>query len=329
MTRATEPVRSADATDATDATNATDAADHAERADAMESVDGAESADRTDRADGAEAVDGAEDADRRAAGGAAGSKPPGAIDRWGRAPLDAYQNGLFAMACRSWFRVEWEGLEHLPREGGALLVANHAGLMPVDGGVIQYGIESQLRRLVYLLAHHGFFRVPFVGRMMNRSGSVVAHPDNAHRLLHEDGHLVLVFPEGEKGPVKPPSERYRLQRFGRGGFVETALRAGVPIVPIVLMGTEDTTPTLATLELAGRRYPLTLNTVLFGPILGALAHFPAKIRVRVLPAVRFDEPAEQPSYSRSLLMDRAEGIRGDMQAALDEMLAARKSRWLG
>src|SRR5690606_5451130 len=66
-----------------------------------------------------------------------------ALDRWGRAPLDPDQDGLFAKACRAWFRVEWEGLEHLPREGGALLVANHAGLMPVDGGVIQYGIESQ------------------------------------------------------------------------------------------------------------------------------------------------------------------------------------------
>lgn len=252
-----------------------------------------------------------------------------ALDRWGRAPLDPYQDGLFAAACRSWFRVEWEGLENVPREGGALLVSNHAGMMPIDGGVIQYGIETQVRRLVYLLAHHGFFRVPFVGRMLNRTGTVVAHPDNAHRLLREDGHLVLVFPEGEKGPVKPPSERYRLQRFGRGGFVETALRAGVPIVPIVLMGTEDTTPTLTVVELAGQRYPITLNALAFGPLLGAVAWLPAKIRARVLPPVRIDEPAEQPGYSRSLLMDRAEAIRGDMQAALDEMLAARRSRWLG
>lgn len=258
-----------------------------------------------------------------------GSEAVTAVDRWGRAPLDPYQGGFFAAACRSWFRVEWEGLEHVPREGGALLVSNHAGLMPIDGGVVQYGIESQIARQVYLLAHHGFFRVPFVGRMMNRSGTVVAHPDNAHRLLREDGHLVLVFPEGEKGPVKPTSERYRLQRFGRGGFVETALRAGVPIVPIVLMGTEDTTPTLTVLELGGQKYPVTLNALLFGPLLGAVAWFPAKVRARVLPPVRFDEPPEQPEYSRSLLMDRAEAIRSDMQVALDELIAARRSRWLG
>jgi 1-acyl-sn-glycerol-3-phosphate acyltransferase len=225
--------------------------------------------------------------------------------------------------------VEWEGLEHLPAEGGALLVSNHAGMMPVDGGLIQQGIEEEANRLVYMLAHHGFFRFPFVGQLLNRLGSVAGHPDNAHRLLREDGKLVLVFPEGEKGPVKPKAERYRLQRFGRGGFVETAMRAGVPIVPIALMGTEDTTPTIATLELAGLRYPLTLNTILFGPLLGAFAQFPAKIRARVLPPIHFDEPAELPSYPRSVVMDAAEAIRGDMQAALDEMYAARRSKWFG
>jgi len=202
-------------------------------------------------------------------------------------------------------------------------------MLPLDGGLIQHGLQIERQRLVYLLAHHGFFRIPFVGQTLNRAGTVVAHPDNAHRLLREDGRLVLVFPEGEKGPVKPRSERYRLQRFGRGGFVETAMRAGVPIVPIALMGTEDTTPTVADLELGGRRVPLTLNTVLFGPLLGAVAHFPAKIRARVLPPVAFEEAPESPSYPRSVLMDRAEAIRGDMQTALDEMYAARKSTWYG
>ncbi|HKK53638.1 MAG TPA: lysophospholipid acyltransferase family protein [Myxococcota bacterium] len=251
------------------------------------------------------------------------------LDRWGRVTNRSTRLGVFEAAYRSWFRVEWEGLAHVPATGGALLVSNHAGLMPVDGGIIQYGIEDETRRLVYLLAHHGFFRFPFTGRILNRGGTVLGHPDNAHRLLREDERLVLVFPEGEKGPVKPRSERYRLQRFGRGGFIETALRAGVPIVPVVLMGTEDTTPTVANLELAGRRFPLTLNTLLFGPILGTVAHFPAKVRARVLPPVHFDEPPEQPAYPRSVLMDRAEAIRGDMQTALDEMLAARESRWLG
>jgi len=232
-------------------------------------------------------------------------------------------------AYRTWFRVEWEGLEYIPEEGGALLVSNHAGMMPIDGGVIQLGIEEELGRQVYSLAHHGFWRVPFAGRLLNQIGGVVGHPENAHRLLRDEGALVAVFPEGENGPVKPRSERYRLQRFGRGGFVETAIRAGVPIVPIALMGTEDTTPVVGRLDVAGYRYPITLNALLLGPVLGAVAHFPAKIRARVLPPIRFDEPPDQANYSRSLLMDSAEEIRGDLQYALDEMLARRKNRWLG
>ena len=95
------------------------------------------------------------------------------------------------------------------------------------------------------------------------------------------------------------------------------------------MGTEDTTPTLLNLELGGTRMPLTLNTVLFGPILGAVAHFPAKIRAQVLPPVVFEESPEQPMYLRSLLMDRAEGIRGDMQETLDAMYDVRESRGIG
>lgn len=251
------------------------------------------------------------------------------LDRWGRDPSQSIANGLFAAAYRSWFRVEWQGLEHVPRTGGALLVSNHAGMMPVDGGIIQHGIQEEIDRPVYMLAHHGFFQVPFVGRVLNRTGTVVAHPDNAHRLLCEDERLVVVFPEGEKGPVKPRSERYRLQRFGRGGFIETAMRAGVPIVPIVLMGTEDTTPTIADLELGGRKMPLTLNTALFGPLLGAIAHFPAKIRARVLPPVRFEHEASGVPISRSVLMDGAEAIRSDMQTALDDMMAAREGVWIG
>jgi 1-acyl-sn-glycerol-3-phosphate acyltransferase len=232
-------------------------------------------------------------------------------------------------AYRSYFRVEWEGLEHVPREGGALLVSNHAGMMPVDGGIIQLGIEEELGRPVYSLAHHGFWRFPFTGRMLGEIGGVVGHPENAHRLLREDEALVVVFPEGEKGPVKPAKERYRLQRFGRGGFVETAIRAGVPIVPIALMGTEDTTPTVGRLEIAGYRYPITLNSILFGPVLGAIAPFPAKIRARVLPPVRFDESAAHASHSRSRMMDAAESIRSDLQATLDDMLERRVSVWTG
>jgi len=244
-------------------------------------------------------------------------------DRWGRA--GGAGNAPFRALYKRWFRVEWEGLEHVPRHGGALLVSNHAGVMPVDGGIITLGMEDELGRPVYSLAHHGFWRFPFIGTLLAGTGAVVGHPDNAHRLLTEDKSLVLVFPEGGKGPVKPPRERYRLQRFGRGGFIETAMRAGVPIVPIAMMGTEDTTPTVATFRVAGNDVPLSLNTLLLGPLLGPFAPFPAKIRAQVLEPVHFEEPPGRDHYPRSLLMDHAEVIRGQLQSALSGMLRSRES----
>lgn len=249
-------------------------------------------------------------------------------DRWGRSEGGS-ANPLFMRLYRNWFRVEWEGLEHVPRSGGALLVSNHAGFVPVDGGIISAGIQEELGRPVYSLAHHGFFRFPFIGSAVAATGGVPGHPENAHRLLSEDKSLVLVFPEGAKGPTKPPSQRYKLQRFGRGGFVETAMRAGVPIVPIALMGTEDTSPTLATFNLGQGDFPVTLNALLFGPLLGSALHFPAKIRARALPPIRFEEPAHQDSYSRSQVMDHAETVRERLQTAITQMQTRRKSVWRG
>ncbi|MFT5443128.1 MAG: 1-acyl-sn-glycerol-3-phosphate acyltransferase [Myxococcota bacterium] len=250
-------------------------------------------------------------------------------DRWGRSAEPSFLHQAFRQVCHKWFRVEWEGLHHIPTQGGALLVANHAGMMPIDGGVISVGIEEQRGRRVYGLAHHGFFQVPFAGTLLGREGMVAAHPGNAHRLLHDDQHLVVVFPEGEKGPVKPPSELYRLQRFGRGGFVETAMRAGVPIVPIVLMGTEDATPVVARVKAAGQTIPITLNSLLLGPVVGAFAPLPVKIRAQVLPPLQWDDPPNLESYSRSVVMDRAEAIRAGMQDTLNVMLLNRKSVWAG
>lgn len=250
------------------------------------------------------------------------------VDRWGRSPEKASEGGLLRAVYERWFRVSWDGLEHIPARGGALLVANHAGMMPVDGGIVQHGIESECERAVYALAHSGFWRVPFIGRTLSRSGVVVGHPRNADQLLRE-GQLVLVFPEGAKGPVKGADQYCRLQRFGRGGFVATALQAGVPIIPVVLAGTEDTTPTLGTFRAFGQQVPISLNALVLGPVLGAVAHLPAKISVRVLPPVRSDEPPDRGHYPRSLLMDQAEAIRADMQTALDAMLLARESIWTG
>lgn len=250
----------------------------------------------------------------------------GAVDRWG-ASLESLpaSEPLFDWLYDEYFRVEWSGEEHIPARGGALLVANHAGMMPIDGKLVQMGVARQHGRPVYGLAHRGFFELPFISRAVQRAGMVPGHPDNALRLLREDEQLVLVFPEGAKGPVKPPNQRYRLQRFGRGGFVETAMRAGVPVIPIVFCGTEDTTPVLGVIPTPGGPAPITVNSLLFGPLLGAFAQFPAKIRAHVLPPIEWEQVDAHTHIPLSVSMDRAEAVRSAMQDELDKMLYARRS----
>jgi 1-acyl-sn-glycerol-3-phosphate acyltransferase len=256
------------------------------------------------------------------------------VDEWGRSEhMRELARRVYDPLYRRWFRAEWDGLEKIPTNGGALLVANHAAAIPSDAPVIMHGIETELQRPVYGLADQMFKQMPVVGTLWSRVGGVVAHPDNAYRLLREQNQLVLVFPEGVKGPGKRYSHRYRLARFGRGGFVEIAMRAGVPVVPIAVIGAEESMPivwkssTLA--KLTGLPYvPITANMLALGP-LGAVAYFPAKFKLRVLDPVHFDVPPDQERYSRSRIMDDSEDIRAQIQAALYEMLRERRSVWFG
>ncbi len=256
------------------------------------------------------------------------------VDEWGRSQhMRELAHRVYQPIYDNWFRVEWEGLERVPTEGGALLVANHAGAVPSDAPAIMHGIETELGRPVYGLADHFFKGAPVVGTLWARNGGVVAHPDNAYRLLREQDQLVLVFPEGSKGTAKTYSERYRLRRFGRGGFVEIAMRAGVPIVPIAVVGAEESMPILFKLPSMARAlgvpyFPVTANMLALGP-LGVLAYFPAKFKLKVLDPVTFDVPPDQPRYSRSRIMDASEAIRQQIQEALHEMLKKRRSIWFG
>src|SRR5205807_1892310 len=243
----------------------------------------------------------------------------GDVDEWGRSEHIRHLAGrLYDPLYRQLFRVEWEGLEKIPTEGGALLVANHAAAIPSDAPVIMHGIETELHRPVYGMADHLFKAVPIVGTLWSRTGGVAAHPENAYRLLREQQQLALVFPEGTKGTGKHFSQRYRLRRFGRGGFVEIAMRAGVPIVPIAVVGAEESMPIVYKSPLLAKAIgapyvPLTANMLLFGPLLGTVLYFPAKFRLRVLDPVRFDVPPDQERYSKSRVMDEAETIRVAMQ----------------
>ena len=256
------------------------------------------------------------------------------VDEWGRSErIRALARRVYDPVYRYWFRAEWEGLEKIPTEGGALLVANHAAAIPSDAPAIMHGIETELHRPVYGLAEHLFKAMPVVGTLWSRTGGVAAHPENAYRLLREQQQLALVFPEGSKGPGKLYRERYRLRRFGRGGFVEIAMRAGVPVVPLAVVGAEESMPVLFKSTRLAKLlnipyFPITANMLAFGPA-GLFAYFPAKFTIRVLPPVTFDIPANQERYSRSRVMEEAERIRRMVQEALYDMLRKRRSVWFG
>jgi 1-acyl-sn-glycerol-3-phosphate acyltransferase len=240
---------------------------------------------------------------------------------------------LYHPVYSTWFRVEWAGLERIPTAGGALLVANHAGAIPSDAPIIMHGIETERGRAVYGLADYFFRTVPVVGTLWSRAGGVSAGADNAYRLLHDQGQLVLVFPEGTKGPSKAFTDRYQLRRFGRGGFVEIAMRAGVPVVPIAVVGSEETMPLVTRIPPLARLlhlpyFPVTVNMLLLGP-LGAVVPLPAKVRLQVLEPVRFDVAPDQVRYSRSRVMEESERIRALIQDAVYEMLSVRRSVWKG
>lgn len=256
------------------------------------------------------------------------------IDEWGRSErVRALIRTAYEPLYRHWFRVEWEGLEHIPTDGGALLVSNHAGAIPSDAPAIMHGIETELGRPVYGLAEYIFRTMPVVSTWWARAGGVAANPHNAYRLLREQQQLALVFPEGTKGTSKPYGERYKLRRFGRGGFVEIAMRAGVPVVPIAVVGAEESMPILVNVGPVAKAFnlpyaPITANMLAFGP-LGIATYFPAKFRIRVLEPIHFDVEPDLARYSRSKVMDLSEEIRERIQAALYEMLRARRSVWFG
>jgi 1-acyl-sn-glycerol-3-phosphate acyltransferase len=256
------------------------------------------------------------------------------VDEWGRSEhMRTIVRRLYDPMYRYWFRVEWDGLEKIPQTGGALLIANHAGAIPSDAPAIMHGIEEELGRPVYGLADYFFRTIPVVGTMWSRTGGVPAHPDNAFRLLHDQQQLALVFPEGTKATSKTYTDRYRLRRFGRGGFVEIAMRAGVPIIPIAVVGAEESMPIVFRLGGLAKAlhlpyFPVTANALLLGP-LGYVTYFPVKMKMRVLDPVTFDIEPAQARYSRSRVMDEAETIRSKLQDALHDMLRERRSIWFG
>jgi 1-acyl-sn-glycerol-3-phosphate acyltransferase len=227
---------------------------------------------------------------------------------------------------RHWFRVQARGLEHVPAQGAALVVANHSGVLPVDAVMLQAGIfdEHPQARNLRLLGADVVYSVPVLATLARRSGHTRADPGEARQLL-EAGELVGVFPEGFKGIGKPFSERYRLQRFGRGGFARTALQAGVPIIPCAIVGAEEIYPMIGNSETLARalRLPYFPVTPLFpwlGPV-GAVP-LPSKWIIEFCEPISTSEHvAAQPE--EDFVAKLADQVRDIIQDKLDELVAER------
>jgi 1-acyl-sn-glycerol-3-phosphate acyltransferase len=221
----------------------------------------------------------------------------------------------------------------VPSSGGALLVSNHSGALPPDAAMIGKAIreEHPRPRPLNVTVEHFFKGYPGFSMLIPKIGCVAAHPANVHRLLYDEGQLVLVFPEGRKGTEKLYKDRYRLRRFGRGGFVEAAMRARAPIVPVCVVGAEEAQPVFAQSSLLKRLtgliyVPLTPTFPHLGP-LGMLAYLPAKFKLRFLEPIHFPEPGMH--EDKALVQSTAHEVRARIQENLFEMVAKRKSVWFG
>jgi 1-acyl-sn-glycerol-3-phosphate acyltransferase len=219
---------------------------------------------------------------------------------------------------RHWFGVRMRGLEQVPEVGPALVVANHSGVLPMDAIMLQAGVyaEHPAHRNLRLLGADLVYEVPGLGSLARRSGHARADPASACALLAA-GELVGVFPEGYKGTGKPFSERYRLQRFGRGGFARTAVSAGVPIIPCAIVGAEEIYPMLGNARRAARLLglPYFPVTPLF-PWLGPLGAVPLPSRW----IIEFCDPVATRGRDPDALAGQ---VRDTIQARLDDLVAER------
>jgi 1-acyl-sn-glycerol-3-phosphate acyltransferase len=232
-----------------------------------------------------------------------------------------------------YFRVEAEGVAKIPGDGRCVLVCNHSGTLPYDGLMLKTCVKKDhpKHRDVRWLAEDFIFHFPFLGSMTNRIGAVRACQENAERLLRQDA-LVAVFPEGVKGIGKLFKERYKLQRFGRGGFVKLCLRTQTPVVPVAVVGAEEATPMLAKVtsfaSALGLPYiPVTPTFPLLGPL--GLVPAPTKWRILFGDPIHFDEYGAEAADDEILVGRLAERVRGEIQGMLDRAVADRRSVWFG
>jgi 1-acyl-sn-glycerol-3-phosphate acyltransferase len=227
-----------------------------------------------------------------------------------------------------WFRVEVRGAEQVPSQGGALIVANHSGTIALDALMTQIALHDHhpAQRHLRMLGADLVFQTPFLSALARKAGHTLACMPDAERLL-SSGELVGVWPEGFKGIGKPFSERYKLQRFGRGGFVSAALRARVPIIPTAIVGAEETYPKLGNIaplaRLLGLPYfPMTPTFPWLGPL--GMIPLPSRWIIEFGEPVHAEDLAEEAEDPMAVL-ELTDTVRERMQQSLYRLLVQRES----
>jgi 1-acyl-sn-glycerol-3-phosphate acyltransferase len=231
-----------------------------------------------------------------------------------------------------WWRIEAEGVPLVPAHGRAMLVANHAGILPWDAAMIGVALQREhpLPRYPRFTVLDWAFDMPYVSVAIRKLGGVPASPYNAVRLLEQE-ELVAVFPEGTSGTQKLYRDRYRLQRFGRGGFVEIALRTGSPIVPVAIVGSEEIHPKLADAPLLARLtgspfFPITPTFPALGP-LGAIP-LPSRWRMEFCEPIDLSGFGPDAATDRALVFELSEHVRELIQQKVWENLVKRRSTFI-
>jgi 1-acyl-sn-glycerol-3-phosphate acyltransferase len=237
---------------------------------------------------------------------------------------------------RSWFRVETIGMHHVPETGGALVVANHSGTLPLDSLMTAVALhdEHPARRHLRMLGADLLFRLPLVGSMARKQGTTLACNPDAERLMAA-GELVGVWPEGFKGIGKPFKDRYKLQRFGRGGFVSAALRTGVPIIPCSIVGAEEIYPKIGDIKPLARLFgapyfPVTPTFPLLGPL--GLVPLPSKWYIEFGEPIRTESVAGGSGAEADdpmLVFNLTDQVRETIQYTLYRLLSQRRNAFRG
>jgi 1-acyl-sn-glycerol-3-phosphate acyltransferase len=255
-----------------------------------------------------------------------------AVDEFGYDPkFEDFVKPIFKFLYEKWWRVEVEGGENIPHKGRVLFVANHSGTLPWDGAMIKYYVREihPSHRDIRPLAENFVYYLPFAGTIMNRVGGVRACQENAEILLMRD-EAVIVFPEGVKGIVKHFSLRYKLQRFGRGGFVKLAIRTRSPILPVAVVGAEEIYPVIAKFDSLGKIFnlptvPIVLNMILLGPF--GFIPFPSKWYIKFGKIIDVSEYPPEAAEDDILVNQISQEVRARIEDMIAELLAKRKSIW--